>query len=345
MTNFLYEIQDKDNVAVYCLDTYSYETILETNPNIKIVGGWPVQEEDWFQRTKQSKIRLYDTLDKLLMDRTGRESPNVFILLLRDTILIKEPFTMNYNHINIIKLYSEIKEKAANIKKIYVVCGKVFSQAVQNLLYTYAQIMELNISIVPYFDARYLLESPERMGWYCKKIDTVLEKEINKRKIAGKKILDIGSGSGEQAAALAHMGFQVVATDIVPYAFLKKNESPNIRFVVDNMISTGLDEKFDYILDRYAFHNYVIRLDQESYINNIYKALRDDGILYIYFRSDENEHSSDLNAYYYTEDSIIELFSEKFNIISFERVELCNELEEFLFNSFFCVMKKKTTRG
>lgn len=339
MSNFLFDITHKDLVAVYKLDQYSYDTMLRTNPEIRIAGSWPLSEKRIKTITNDS-VRQYDSLKNFCQPDSNEEEPNVIILLLRETKLIKKPFNMIYSHKNILKLYEEINVTKYGVKKVYVVCGKVFSQTIYNILNVYAQMQSLNTCFVPYFDSRFLLEENEKFDWVGTRPDFFLVEELHKRNAQGKTILDIGAGRGAISAYLADMGLLVTATDIVPYAFSKCNERKGLRFIVDDMIHTKLTEKFDFILDRFTFHNYVKYEEQKQYIENLSRLLSDQGVLFIYFRSEYNEHDEVENPYYYSREAVYELFKKQFVILSCEEFELYNDEKEFIFNAFFCIMRK-----
>jgi 2-polyprenyl-3-methyl-5-hydroxy-6-metoxy-1,4-benzoquinol methylase len=71
--------------------------------------------------------------------------------------------------------------------------------------------------------------------------------------------LDLGTGPGTQAMALAERGFQVTATDLSVTAIQKAQKQAqekglNVSFVQDDILNSTLDQKFDFVLDRGCFH-------------------------------------------------------------------------------------------
>ena len=71
----------------------------------------------------------------------------------------------------------------------------------------------------------------------------------------GSRVLDIGTGTGEQAICLAKLGYKVTATDIsaiaIDYARQKASEkNVTVKYLVDNILVTNLEGPFDIIIDR-----------------------------------------------------------------------------------------------
>lgn len=339
MKNFLYEINELDKVAVFCPNDYACQVILTTNKDIQIVGGWSDNNTRYTIEHNGYTIPVYESLKGLTLNTDAHTLPTSVILLLYGTIMETHPFTMKYNHVKILKLLNEIKETVPTARKVYVVCGIAFSYKVINLLYSYADSVKIELHIVPYFDARYLLESPENMCWYSESLDPDLQEELEIRGIKGGKFLDIGTGAGDQATALAKMNFDVVATDIVPYAFIEKDKKLGVKFITDDILDSRLEGKFDYIVDRCTFHNFILEEEQKKYIDKISTLLKDDGLLFMFFRSSENFHEEALDPYYFTMDKIVCMFKNSFTVLKMKQISMHN-LYDHDFEAIFTVMKK-----
>lgn len=89
-----------------------------------------------------------------------------------------------------------------------------------------------------------------------------------------------------------------------------------------------------------TFHNYVKCEEQKQYIEKLSRLLSDQGVLFIYFCSEHNERDEVENPYYYSREAVYELFKKQFVILSCEEFELYNDEKEFIFNAFFCIMRK-----
>ena len=126
--------------------------------------------------------------------------------------------------------------------------------------------------------------NPKELPWYLDDLDPDLELELAKRNISSGNFLDIGTGVGTQAKALAEKGFQVIGVDISTNAleFAKKETKKlnNLRFMQDDITNTRLIQKFDYIFDRGCFHTLFPEFRKE-YIKNILKLLNENGLLFI----------------------------------------------------------------
>lgn len=79
---------------------------------------------------------------------------------------------------------------------------------------------------LPDWEKLYQQQQVESMPWYNPILDTDLEQALKKLKLERGTILDIGTGPGTQAIALAQRGFRVTATDISETAIAKaKNQA------------------------------------------------------------------------------------------------------------------------
>ncbi|MBI4744509.1 MAG: class I SAM-dependent methyltransferase [Actinobacteria bacterium] len=116
----------------------------------------------------------------------------------------------------------------------------------------------------------YKEEQTETMPWYYPNIE---------------HILDLGTGPGTQAIALAKMGFRVTATDISATAISKakeksKQEELSIDFFQDDIVDTKINDKFDFIFDRGCFHTLPPE-KRDVYVKNVHRILKTGGILFL----------------------------------------------------------------
>ena len=108
----------------------------------------------------------------------------------------------------------------------------------------------------------YSSQNVETMPWYNENLDSDLEKELERRKIAKGRILDLGTGPATQAIQLAKRGLQVTGSDISEAAinranevYLHDNKDKEISFIIDDILNSKIkDKSFDYIFDRGCFH-------------------------------------------------------------------------------------------
>ena len=104
-----------------------------------------------------------------------------------------------------------------------------------------------------------------------------LDKDLKiffKKQNKNKKIIDLGCGNGSQSYFLEKMGFYVKATDIVnELKFKIKN------FVLDDILQTNLNEKFDFIIDRGLIHNLFTSYNVKNYFRAVENISKKNTIL------------------------------------------------------------------
>jgi len=109
----------------------------------------------------------------------------------------------------------------------------------------------------------------------AKKIEAVLGNFLKEEKIAGKKILDLGCGSGHIAEYFSHAN-EVVAADVVDQIAVAKRDS----FAFEKIDGTSLsfkDNSFDIVI-----YNHIICCvrNQNEQLKEIYRVLKKGGICY-----------------------------------------------------------------
>ena len=124
-------------------------------------------------------------------------------------------------------------------------------------------------------------------------LDPDFEKYLNDLKIDGGKLLDIGTGTGEQAIFLAQKGFYVTATDVSPSAIkdaraLSDSANVAVAFVEDNILLSNLTDQFDIITDRGCFTLIPDKYKPE-YVVTINKLLKPGGWLFLKADKKKNE--------------------------------------------------------
>jgi len=112
-----------------------------------------------------------------------------------------------------------------------------------------------------YWEANYLKRSKDDASVSNKflailpNVDVDFERFLTERNIIKGTLLDIGTGTGEQAIYLARKGFVVTATDISLKAVtearqLSATQNIAVDFIKDDILSTTLTGQFDIITDR-----------------------------------------------------------------------------------------------
>lgn len=141
------------------------------------------------------------------------------------------------------------------------------------------------------WEARYNKVHPEKNtgGYFLEPLDTLdtdIDTFLRRRQINNGTVLDIGTGTGEQAVFLAQRGLTVTATDISATAIQtarQKSElyQTDVIFVVDDILDTQLTTRYDIIVDRGCFTLLTGDDSKEKYIKSVKKLLKPDGWLIV----------------------------------------------------------------
>jgi cyclopropane fatty-acyl-phospholipid synthase-like methyltransferase len=182
----------------------------------------------------------------------------------------------------------------------------------------------------------------ENMPWYSAGLDEDIKNALVKLKIAKAKILDLGTGPGTQAVALAKMGYQVTATDVSESAIAKalslaNKEDVFIDFVIDDILATHLIPFYDVIIDRGVFHAFSLD-EHDEYLSSINRLLDGGGYLFLKCFSEKQTGAS--GPYRYSAKQIQNIFAHGFKIISIEDSEFRGPHQPFP-KALFCLIQKQ----
>ncbi|NPA94947.1 MAG: class I SAM-dependent methyltransferase [Thermodesulfobacteria bacterium] len=120
--------------------------------------------------------------------------------------------------------------------------------------------------------------------WDSGRPDKNLVNFLKTAQLSGKKALEIGCGTGENAIFLAQNGFDVTATEIVPLALDKAREKAekqgvSINFLVKDIMDEDIPGKpFDFAFDRGCFHHYKTPEERLKFARRLAQHLGDRGI-------------------------------------------------------------------
>lgn len=150
----------------------------------------------------------------------------------------------------------------------------------------------------------------ESMPWYYATLDPDVDGVLREWGIAAGRVLDIGTGPGTQALALAARGFAVTGTDLAEGAIRHARAAAQERglavdFRIDNVLTSQVDGAFDLVLDRGCFH--VFAPDEcVAYRAVVARLLRAGGLLVLKTFSDLEP--GELGPYRYRPEQIRECF-------------------------------------
>lgn len=182
----------------------------------------------------------------------------------------------------------------------------------------------------------------ERMPWYYPDLDPDLERALGDLKLASGRLLDLGTGPGTQAFALAERGFAVTASDLSQQAIDQaraKSAEKNlpIDLVQDDILSTTLRGPFDVVFDRGCFH-VLAPEHRDRYANTLAQLVRPRGFFFLKCFSDAQP--GDVGPYRFRAREIESTFAAAFEILSIVATIYQGTLAEPP-KAFFCTLRRK----
>ena len=163
----------------------------------------------------------------------------------------------------------------------------------------------------PVWDDLYRSGEVEKLPWYWPAIDPDLDAALAQHGIRSGRALDLGTGPGTQAIALAERGFDVTAADLSPaaIAYVERNARERkleLTLLVDDILETKLTGRFDVIFDRGCFH--VMPPEKRAgYVRNVEKLLAPQGWLFL--KTFSHLQPGEQGPYRFTMDEIRTCFS------------------------------------
>lgn len=157
------------------------------------------------------------------------------------------------------------------------------------------------------------------LPWHLDSLDPDFMNELTKGVQSQKRsVLDIGSGLGGQASLIQKMGFQVCGTDISKSAVERAAEKyPEVQFVVDDVCTTEISQKFDYVLDRGCFH-VLEATEHANYLKSVRKLLKPGGVFLLKVFSSEMGNA-DFGPVRFSLPAIHRIFANQFEIIKIKK--------------------------
>jgi cyclopropane fatty-acyl-phospholipid synthase-like methyltransferase len=194
---------------------------------------------------------------------------------------------------------------------------------------------------LPDWEQLYQEKPVETMPWFNPYLDPDIEQALTKLNLHTSTALDLGTGPGTQAIALAERGFKMTATDISATAIQKaqaiaQEKGLDIAWKQDDILNSTLDQEFDFVLDRGCFHVFTPERRQD-YVNVVNRLIKPNG--YLFLKCFSHLETRPEGPYRFTPNEIREIFSSRFNVISIEDTVYHGTLEQFP-RALFCVLKK-----
>jgi cyclopropane fatty-acyl-phospholipid synthase-like methyltransferase len=189
----------------------------------------------------------------------------------------------------------------------------------------------------------YQNQNIESMPWFNPDLDLDLHEALSQLNINSGTILDLGTGPGTQAIALAERGFQVTATDISETALHQaeqaaKQKKINISWQQDDIINSKLNQTFDYVFDRGCFH-VLSPENRQDYVKIVHNLLNDKG--YLFIKCFSHLQPGNQGPHKFTPEQINEIFNKHFQILNIKQTVYQGKLN-LLPKSLFCILQKSS---
>jgi 2-polyprenyl-3-methyl-5-hydroxy-6-metoxy-1,4-benzoquinol methylase len=194
----------------------------------------------------------------------------------------------------------------------------------------------------PDWEELYRGQEVESMPWFHSGLDADLAAALTNLNIREGRALDLGTGPGTQAVALAGLGFKVTATDLSATAVRKADKlagdkGVEVAFMQDDVLKSRVTGEFDFVFDRGCFH--VLPPDKRPrYVRIVEGFIKPGGYLFLKCMSHLEADMED-GPYRFTPGDIQGLFSSRFRVISMEDTVFQGTLDT-LPKAIFCILKK-----
>ena len=195
--------------------------------------------------------------------------------------------------------------------------------------------------VFPEWEQLYRNQQVEAMPWYFEALDPDLEAALSRHGVTSGEAVDIGTGPGTQALALAERGYRVTGTDLaeaaVEQAAAKAREKGlAVVFKADDILHTGLSGPFDFAFDRGCFH-VLPPPARADYVRVVAGFLRPGG--YLFLKTFSRLQPGEVGPHRFTPDDIKSIFGGSFEVLSIDETVYQGTLNP-LPRALFSVLKK-----
>lgn len=193
----------------------------------------------------------------------------------------------------------------------------------------------------PEWEQLYQDQEVESMPWFNPELDPDLDQALTQLNLSGGTGLDLGTGPGTQAIALASRGFRVTATDLSKTAISKASGTAQamgveIDFRQDDILNSQLQQTFDFVFDRGCFH--VLPPERRSdYVQVVKDLLRPGG--YLFLKCFSHLETREEGPYRFRPEEIQQIFVDNFKIRSIVETVYQGTLETFP-KALFCILEQ-----
>jgi 2-polyprenyl-3-methyl-5-hydroxy-6-metoxy-1,4-benzoquinol methylase len=200
----------------------------------------------------------------------------------------------------------------------------------------------MNARVFPNWNELYQKQASETLPWYFPTLDPDLERGLAARKLSQGRALDLGTGPGTQAVALAERGFHVIGSDLSGHAIEQARtryaeKKLSLEFVQDDVLSSELTPGFDLVFDRGCFHVMSPEL-RAGYAQTLATLVKPGAVFFL--KTFSCEQPGDVGPYRLTLGEIESTFKAAFEIVSVERTVYQGTLDPLPI-AWFCTLLKR----
>jgi cyclopropane fatty-acyl-phospholipid synthase-like methyltransferase len=199
----------------------------------------------------------------------------------------------------------------------------------------------MNDERFPAWDKFYQELEGETMPWYYAGLDPDLDRALSTFGVRGGSALDLGTGPGTQAIALAERGFEVTGTDLAAAAVERASERAAarglaVRFRQDDVLDSQLEGAFGLVFDRGCFH-VIAPENRAAYVEAVQKLVAPGGFLFL--KCFSIKQPGDTGPFRFTPADIERIFGRAFAVRSIEETVYQGTLNPLPL-ALFCALQK-----
>lgn len=170
----------------------------------------------------------------------------------------------------------------------------------------------------PDWETLYRQQAGETLPWYYADLDPDLEAALRDHGLARGRLLDLGTGPGTQAIALAARGFEATGSDLSATAVAKATALAQARgvqvtFVQDDVLASRLSGSFDAVFDRGCFH-VIDPARRGEYVDAVARLLAPGGLLLL--KTFSKLQPNGVLPHRFSPDEIRTTFAPRFELLS-----------------------------
>ena len=193
----------------------------------------------------------------------------------------------------------------------------------------------------PDWEQLYQDKNIESMPWFNPDLDPDLDQALTQLNLHSSTALDLGTGPGTQAMALAQRGFKITATDLSATAIKKaqtiaQEKGLDISWKQDDILNSTLNQEFDFVFDRGCFHVFPPER-RPDYVRVVANLIKPNG--YLFLKCFSHLETGEEGPYRFTPQEIKEIFTSQFNVLSVEQT-VYQGTRSPLPRALFCVLQK-----